>query len=207
MKNELLLAKTVTCKWPDFTSTCRAHLWTHCVDSSDHLKNRERNAIGELWDCVFETCSHMLREILRAQAASVILSHLVDQFSFEAIKRVPSNIPEDSFPARPYVFEDNEGVIRIIIRGRSSNLKHVSRTHRVDLDWPFERINLDKSMSIRFVRTTEQSADMSTKGSTEISDAVVQMHPQTKLHADRNSSEPPQTPRATSDVYNTQRGF
>ena len=33
--------------YPDFTVTCRAHLWTHCVDSFDHLKNPKRNAIGE----------------------------------------------------------------------------------------------------------------------------------------------------------------
>ena len=42
-----------------------------------------------------------------------------------------------------YVFEDNEVVIKMIIKGRSSTMRHVSRTHRVALDWLFDRIKLD----------------------------------------------------------------
>ena len=42
-----------------------------------------------------------------------------------------------------YVFEDNEAVIKIFIKGKSPTMRHVSRTHRVALDWLFERINLD----------------------------------------------------------------
>ena len=42
-----------------------------------------------------------------------------------------------------YVFEDNEVVIKMIIKGRSPTMRHVSRTHRVSLDWLFDRINLD----------------------------------------------------------------
>ena len=33
-----------------------------------------------------------------------------------------------------YVFEDNEAVIKMIIKGRSPTMRHVSRTHRVALD-------------------------------------------------------------------------
>ena len=40
------------------------------------------------------------------------------------------------------VFEDNEAVIKMIIKGRSPTMRHVSRTHRVALDWLFDRINL-----------------------------------------------------------------
>ena len=39
----------------------------------------------------------------------------------------------------------------------------MSHTLRVDLDWPFERINLDSSISTRYVLTTEQLA-LLTKG-------------------------------------------
>ena len=42
-----------------------------------------------------------------------------------------------------YVFEDNEAVIKMIIKGRSPTMRHVSRTHRVALDWLFDPINLD----------------------------------------------------------------
>ena len=44
---------------------------------------------------------------------------------------------------RLYVFEDNEAVIKMIIKGRSPTMRHVSRTHRVALDWLFDRIKLD----------------------------------------------------------------
>ena len=34
-----------------------------------------------------------------------------------------------------YVFEDSEAVIKQINTGRSPTMRHVSRTHTVDLDW------------------------------------------------------------------------
>ena len=40
----------------------------------------------------------------------------------------------------------------------------MSRTHRIDVDWQFERFSLDISFSNRNVRTTEQVADVLTKG-------------------------------------------
>ena len=42
-----------------------------------------------------------------------------------------------------YIFEDSEAVIKIIFKGRSPTMRHVSRTHRDALDWLFGRINLD----------------------------------------------------------------
>ena len=47
-----------------------------------------------------------------------------------------------------YVFEDNEAAIKMIIRGRSPTIRHVSRTHRVAVDWLFDRINLDSEIQI-----------------------------------------------------------
>ena len=59
------------------------------------------------------------------------------------IDAVPSNVQSARQEALLYVFEDNEAVIKMIIKGRSPTLRHVSRTHRVALDWLFDRINLD----------------------------------------------------------------
>ena len=56
---------------------------------------------------------------------------------------VPSNVHSSHQEALLYVFEDNEAVIKMIIKGRSPTMRHVSRTHRVALDWLFDRINLD----------------------------------------------------------------
>ena len=63
-----------------------------------------------------------------------------------------------------YVFEDNEAVIEMIIKGRSPTMRHVSRTHRVSLDWLFDRINLDPKIQIRYIDTKHQIADILTTG-------------------------------------------
>ena len=42
-----------------------------------------------------------------------------------------------------YIFEDNEAVIKMIIKGRSSTMRQMSRTHSVALDWLFDRINME----------------------------------------------------------------
>ena len=39
---------------------------------------------------------------------------------------------------------------------------NVARTHRVDLEWLFERVNLDHCILIKYVRTTDQLADILT---------------------------------------------
>ena len=59
------------------------------------------------------------------------------------IDAVPSNVQSARQEALLYVFEDSEVVIKMIIKGRSPTMRHVSRTHGVALDWLFDRINLD----------------------------------------------------------------
>ena len=41
----------------------------------------------------------------------------------------------------------------------------VSKTHRVELDWLFDRINLDPNIQIKYIDTKNQFADILTKGS------------------------------------------
>ena len=62
-----------------------------------------------------------------------------------------------------YIFQDNEAVIKMIIKGRSQTLRHVSRSHRVALDWLFDRINLDSKIHIKNIDTKNQLADILTK--------------------------------------------
>ena len=52
---------------------------------------------------------------------------------------IPSNVKSSHQEALLYVFEDNEALIKMIIKGRSPTMRHVSRTHRVALDWLFDR--------------------------------------------------------------------
>ena len=44
-------------------------------------------------------------------------------------------------------------------------MRHVSRTHRVALDWLFDRINLDSKIQVNYIDTKNQLADILTKGS------------------------------------------
>ena len=56
---------------------------------------------------------------------------------------VPTSTHSSQGESQLYIFEDNGAVIKMIIKGRSPTMRHVSRTHRVALDWLFDRINLD----------------------------------------------------------------
>ena len=80
------------------------------------------------------------------------------------IDSAPSNVQSPNREALLYVFEDNEAVIKMIMKGRSPTMRHVSRTHRVALDWLFDRINLDPKIQIKYIDTKNQLADILTKG-------------------------------------------
>ena len=52
----------------------------------------------------------------------------------------------------------------MFIKGKSRSMRHVTRTQRVDLGWLCERINLDETISIKFIKTKSPIADILTKG-------------------------------------------
>ena len=58
-----------------------------------------------------------------------------------------------------YISEDDEDVIKIIINSRSPTMRHVSRNHRVALDWLFDRfkLKLDPKIPIKYVDTRTNS--------------------------------------------------
>ena len=75
-----------------------------------------------------------------------------------------SNVQSARLEVLLYVFEDNEVVIKVVVKGRSPTMRHVSRTQRVALDWLFDRINLDSKIQIKYIDTKNQLADILTKG-------------------------------------------
>ena len=77
---------------------------------------------------------------------------------------ISSNVNSSRKEALLYIFEDNEAVIKVIIKERSPTIRHVSRNHRVALDWSFDRINLDPKIKIKYIDTKNQLADILTKG-------------------------------------------
>ena len=82
----------------------------------------------------------------------------------DSVDFIPSDVRSSHQEGFLFVFEDNEAVIKMIIKGRSPTLRHVSRTHRVALDWFFDRINLDSKIQIKYIDTKNQLADILTKG-------------------------------------------
>ena len=79
------------------------------------------------------------------------------------IDSVPSNVQSARQEALLFVFEDNGAVIKMIMKGSRPTMRHVSRTHRVALDWLFDRINLDPKIQIKYIDTKNQLADILTK--------------------------------------------
>ena len=74
-------------------------------------------------------------------------------------------MPEITGRVKRFIFEDNDAVIKMTIKGRSPNMRHVARTHRVDLDWLFEGIRHDPGVNFKYCKTKDQTADILTKGS------------------------------------------
>ena len=52
----------------------------------------------------------------------------------------------------------------MIMKGRSPTMRHVSRTHRVALDWLIDRIFLDPKIQMKYIDTKKQLEDILTKG-------------------------------------------
>ena len=96
----------------------------------------------ELWDLIVLSLEMFSRFQIEQGDQSKISKE--DQCDGEYFS-VPSNVQSLRQEALLYVFEDIEAVIKMIIKGRRLTMRHVSRTHRVALDWLFDRINLDKN--------------------------------------------------------------
>ena len=121
----------------------------------------------DLWDLIVSVLGNTIQTTERPgrpvvndkDQRSQGMTNVLDQ-----IDCVPSNVQFSHQEALLYVFEDNEAVIKMIIKGRSPTMRHVSRTHRVALDWLFDRINLDSKIQIKYIDTKNQLADILTKG-------------------------------------------
>ena len=122
----------------------------------------------ELWDLIVSVLGNVSRVSDRSgQPDNEVHKRHKSQKKIDVMKdidSVPSIVQSARQEALLYVFEDNEAVIKMIIKGRSPTMRHVSRTHRVALDWLFDRINLDSKIQIKYIDTKNQLADILTKG-------------------------------------------
>ena len=77
----------------------------------------------------------------RTKTKRVEESRQVDQLS--QVDHVPANTQISQGEPKLYIFEDSEAVVKMIIKERSPTMRHVSSTHRVALDWLFDRNKLE----------------------------------------------------------------
>ena len=122
----------------------------------------------ELWDLIVSVLGNVSRVSDRSgKPESDDHKHHKSHNKIDVMKdidSVPSNVQSARQEALLYVFEDNEAVIKMIIKSRSPTMRHISRTHRVALDWLFDRINLDAKIQIKYIDTKNQLADILPKG-------------------------------------------
>ena len=122
----------------------------------------------ELWDLIVSVLGSVVQTSDRTGRPVDIERNQKSHGKIDVLKNIdnaPSNVQSSHQEALLYVFEDNEAVIKMIIKGRRPTMRHVSRTHRVALDWLFDRINLDPKIQIKYIDTKNQLADILTKGS------------------------------------------
>ena len=121
----------------------------------------------DLWDLIVSVLGNTTQTTERPGRPVIIDKSQRSQGKTNVLNNidcVPSNFQSLHQEALLYVFEDNEAVIKMITKGRSPTMRHVSRTHTVALDWLFDRINLDPKIQIKYIDTKNQLADILTKG-------------------------------------------
>ena len=110
----------------------------------------------ELWDLivsVFGNISHISNrtgKLVNGEDKHYKSRNKID--AMKDIDYVPSNVESARQEALLYVFEDNEAVIKMIMKGRSPT------------DWLFDRIFLGSKIQIKYIDTKNQLADILTKG-------------------------------------------
>ena len=129
----------------------------------------------DLWDFVIEVFYSSPNQINKARYLAQLQGNLLQSTTLNMRSQIPtkhinldltnvdhvsSNVKPSGSSALFYVFEDNEAVVKMIIKSWTSTMRHVSRTHRVALDWLSDRIKIQT----RYIDTMHQLADILTKG-------------------------------------------
>ena len=120
----------------------------------------------ELWDLIVSVFGSVSRVSDRSgQPDNDVHKHHKSQKKINVMENIDSVPQMSNLRVKKLCcmcFEDDEAVIKMIIKGRSPTMRYVSRTHRVALDWLFDRINLDSKIQIKYI--DNQLADIFTKG-------------------------------------------
>ena len=128
----------------------------------------------DLWDVVLEsvtffeeyrvTNQHAAGNRLRTFNTRLKRSGNREVEQLSDVDHVTTNASSSQCEAQLFIFEDIEAVIKMISKGRSPTMRHVSRTRRVALDRLFDRIDLDPRTQMKYVDTKNKLANVLTKG-------------------------------------------
>ena len=154
---------------------------TPCIDDH-HFTEEETKSVGELSN----TCSQILKCLNLARvgrpdilwsvnklarsitkwtkACDKRLNRLISYIHHTCEYRQYCHVGNTAKECRLGLFKDNEAVVKMIIKGRSPTMRHVSRTYRVVLLWLFDRINLDTKIQIKYMDTKNQLTYILTQG-------------------------------------------
>ena len=116
-----------------------------------------------LWDLIINVLEP-LPEITKANNA-MTEAKTPEMHELLNVDYMPTNIPKLSSRCQLIIMEDNDAVIKMCVKVRSPSMRHLARTHRIDVDALIEGIHTDKGVSIKYVNTKLQIADIFTKGS------------------------------------------
>ena len=117
------------------TSVSRSSTESEIISSDAGLTSDGLLAL-ELWDLIVSVLGNMTQTTERPERPVIIDKSQRSHGKINVLNNidcVPSNVQSSHQEALLYVFEDNEAVIKMIIKGRSPTMRHVSRTHRVAL--------------------------------------------------------------------------
>ncbi len=80
-------------------------------------------------------------------------------------KQNQNNTEQQQQMSSLFYFGDNQATLKIIKSGRTQKLRHVARTHRINIDWLHE-LYKEAIVNIRYVETKYMPADIFTKAFT-----------------------------------------
>ena len=110
------------------------------------------------WSDIFRSASQNLvecrRKKMRKAAAQQWQMGIPAAVLIEKIRKGPCPV---------YFLDDNQAMIRICHNGHSKTIRHIGRTHRVDIAFLHECFTDDEQYKLVYVDTFDQAADIFTK--------------------------------------------
>ena len=110
----------------------------------------------DLWEEYRITNPWGSRKLLAKSQIQTQTKEKRDVHQLSHVDYVTTNANSSQGEHQLYTFEDNEAVIKMIMKGRGPTMRHVSRTHSFALDWLFDRINMDRKIQTKYVDTKNQ---------------------------------------------------